>query len=98
MRSGPSRIALHCDAEEERAIEVKREVVAGQEHVLWNPSLSLPAKEFDFADPEIARFKAAIQTWESYSVGSDRRWLRPLLDLLFPSDTSGSVTIADGVE
>jgi hypothetical protein len=47
------RIAL--DAEEEKAVEVKREMVAGQERVMWNPTLSLPAKEFDCSDQEVAR-------------------------------------------
>ena len=58
------RIAL--DADEEKAVELKREMVAGQERVVWNPALSIPAKEFEFTDPEVARIKAAIQTWDSY--------------------------------
>jgi hypothetical protein len=73
---------LSLDADEEKAIELKRECVGGQERVLWNPSLSLPAKEFEFPDGEIARIKAAIQTWDQYAVGSDRRWLEPLLEAL----------------
>jgi len=78
------RIAL--DADEEKAVEVKREMVAGQERVVWNPALSLPAKEFEFSDQEIARIKAAIQTWDSYGVNADRRWLQPLVSALFPTD------------
>ena len=54
------RIAL--DAAEEKAVELKRELVAGQERVAWNPTLSIPAKDFEFTDPEVARLKAAIQT------------------------------------
>ena len=46
------RIAL--DADEEKAVELKREMVAGQERVVWNPALSIPAKDFEFSDPEIA--------------------------------------------
>src|SRR5450759_4644354 len=57
------RIAL--DADEEKAVEVKRELVAGQERVVWNPALSLAAKSFEFSDPEAARIKAAIETWDS---------------------------------
>ena len=49
------RIAL--DADEEKAVELKRELVAGQERTVWNPSLSIPAKDFDFTDAEIARIK-----------------------------------------
>ncbi|MBI4901990.1 MAG: hypothetical protein HY820_00030 [Acidobacteria bacterium] len=75
------RIAL--DADEEKAIEVKREMVASQERVVWNPALSVPAKESELSDPEIVRIKAAIQTWDSYGVNADRRWLEPIVELLF---------------
>jgi hypothetical protein len=71
------KIAL--DADEEKALELKREMAAGQERVLWNPALSVPAQEFEFSDPEVARIKAAIGTWDCYLVNSDRRWLQPLL-------------------
>lgn len=75
------RIAL--DADEEKAVELKREMVAGQERVVWNPALSLPAKDFEFTDPEVARIKAAIQTWDSYGANADRRWLEPLVSAVF---------------
>ena len=75
------RIALCPD--EEKAVEVKHEMVGGQEWMVWNPALSLPAKEFEFSDPEVARIKAAIQTWDSYGVNADRRWLQPLVEVLF---------------
>ena len=78
------RIAL--DADEEKAVELKREMVAGQERVVWNPALSIPAKDFEFTDPEVARINAAIQTWDSYGVNTDRRWLEPLVTALFPTD------------
>ena len=71
------RIAL--DADEEKAIELKREFVGGQERTLWNPSLTTPAKEFDFTDVEAARITAAIQAWDGYAVNTDRHWLEPLL-------------------
>ena len=82
------RIAL--DADEEKAVEVKREMVAGQERVVWNPALALPAKEFEFSDPELARVKAAIQTWDSYGVNADRRWLEPLLALILTEPNGNS--------
>jgi hypothetical protein len=72
---------LALDAEEEKAIELKRELVSGQERTVWNPSLSIPAKEFDFADVDVARIKAALETWDNYGVATDRRWLEPLLEL-----------------
>ena len=75
------RIAL--DTDEEKIVELKREMVAGQERVLWNSALSIPAKDFEFTDPEVARIKAAIQTWDSYGVAADRSWLEPMLDELF---------------
>jgi len=75
------RIAL--DAEEEKAVELKREMVAGQERVVWNPALSIPAKEFEFTDPEAARIKSALQTWDGYGAAADRRWLEPILFSLF---------------
>jgi hypothetical protein len=78
------RIAL--DADEEKTVELKREIVAGQERVGWNPALSLPAKEFEFADAEIARISAAIQTWDSYGVNADRRWLQPLVEKFFSAE------------
>ena len=77
------RIAL--DADEEKTVELKREMVAGQERVVWNPALSLPAKAFEFTDPEVARIKAALQTWDSYCANADRRWLHPLVETLFPT-------------
>jgi hypothetical protein len=74
------RIAL---ADEEKAVDLKREIIAGQERVVWNPALSIPAKEFVFTDPEVARIKSALQTWDGYGATSDRRWLEPLLLSLF---------------
>ena len=75
------RLALNAD--EERALELKRELVGGQERVVWNQSLSVAAEEFEFADAEVARIKLAVQTWDGYAANADRRWLEPLLDMLF---------------
>ena len=74
---------LALDADEEKAIDLKRELVNGQERTVWNPSLSIPAKEVDFADTELARLKAALEAWDGYGVSSDRRWLEPLIASLF---------------
>ncbi len=81
------RIAL--DADEEKAVELKREMVAGQERAVWNPALSIPAKEFQFTDSEVVRLKAAIQMWDSYGANADRRWLQPLVEALFSTDVEG---------
>jgi hypothetical protein len=75
------RIAL--DADDEKAVELKREMVAGQERVVWNPMLCISAKEFEFTDSEVARIKSALQTWDGYGATADRRWLEPLLLCLF---------------
>jgi hypothetical protein len=84
------RIAL--DADEEKAIELKREMVGGQERVVWNSALAIPAKDFEFTDPEVARIKAALLTWDSYGVGADRRWLEPLMAALFAAETELELT------
>ncbi len=81
------RMAL--DTDEEKAVELKREMVAGQERVVWNPDRSIPAKDFEFSDPEVSRMKAAIQTWDSYGVAADRRWLQPLVEVLFSANLEG---------
>ena len=73
---------LALDADEEKAIELKREVVAGQERAIWNPALTLPPAEFDLTDAEIARIKNALETWDAYGASADRRWLEPVLDAL----------------
>lgn len=78
------RIAL--DADEEKAIELKREIVAGQERVVWNSTLSIPAKELELSDAEVARLKTALQTWDSYGVAAERRWLEPILDAIFAAE------------
>jgi hypothetical protein len=78
------RIAL--DADEEKSLELKREIVAGQERVIWNPELSLPVRQFELTEQELARMKAAIQTWDSYGVAADRRWLQPLVETLFSAE------------
>ena len=57
------RIAL--DAEEEMALELRREIVGGQERLLWNPGLSIAAKEFEVTGAEVLRIKSALRTSES---------------------------------
>ena len=86
------RIAL--DADEEKAVELKREMVAGQERVIWNPALSVRPREFEFTDPEVARIRSAIQMWESYGVASDRLWLEPLLDRCFAREAQRPTPVA----
>ena len=80
------KIAL--DAEEERTLAVTREVTNGLERVVWNPVLTIPAREFELVDAEMSRLKAALATWDSYAAGGDRRWLEPLLDALFSVATA----------
>src|ERR1035437_9974488 len=80
------KIAL--DPEEAKALGVTREVTNGQERVVWNPALSIPAREFELADAEVSRLKAALATWDSYAAGGDRRWLEPLLGALFSAATA----------
>ncbi len=64
-------------------------MVAGQERAVWNLALSIQARDFEFADPEVARLKAAIQTWDSYGANAGRRWLEPLVDSFGPRHVEG---------
>ena len=73
--------------EEEAAIEFKRECMGGQERVLWNPSLSIPAKAFGFTEAETARMREAVEAWSGYAVATDRRWLEPLLQAITLPET-----------
>ena len=82
------RLAL--DADEEKLIELKREMVNGTERTVWNPALSIPPQDFEFSDVETARIKAAIQTWDSYTANADRRWLQPLVEALFSTEPEGA--------
>ena len=79
---------LALDADEEKAIELKCELVNGQVRVLWNPALSIPTKEFEFTDVEVSRIKAGIETWDGYGATADRQWLEPLVNVLFAAETS----------
>ena len=80
------KIAL--DAEEEKTLGVKHEVANGLERVVWNPALAVSVREFELVDAEVCRLKAALTTWDSYTTGADRRWLEPLLDVLFSAATA----------
>ena len=79
---------LALDADEEQAIELKRELVSGQERTVWNSSLRIAEKEFDFTDAEVARIKAAIETWDAYGAAADRGWLEPVIDTLFSPEAA----------
>jgi hypothetical protein len=81
------KIALAPD--EEKAIELKRELVAGQERVLWNPARALPARDFDLTDVEVARLKGALETWGGYAANADRLWLQPLVEALLSNELQG---------
>ena len=75
------KIAL--SPEEEKTIELRRECVAGQERIIWNPMLALQAKEFEFAESEAVRVRSALESWNSFGADVDRRWLQPLLWMLW---------------
>ena len=77
---------LALDGDEEKAIELKRQVVAGQKRAVWNPALSLAPTEFDLTDTELARIRAALETWDAYGASADRRWLEPLINAIVLQD------------
>jgi hypothetical protein len=54
---------IELSADEEKVLELKHEMAGGQERVVWNADSSLPFKDFEFTEAEIARIKAAIGTW-----------------------------------
>jgi hypothetical protein len=69
------RLAL--DDDEEKAINLKREIVAGQERIVSKPALSINAKEFDFSRAESPgsgpRSKLGIPTAWQTTVSGWRR-------------------------
>jgi hypothetical protein len=77
---------LALTPDEENAIELKRALVAGQERVIWDTTLALPPKEFELTDAELARLKAALETWGNYVASPDRRWPHPLVEALFSNE------------
>ena len=70
---------LSLTSEEETAIGLKRECVSGRDQVVCDPAAAIPTKSITFSDTEMARIRAALDTWDSYAAASDRRWLEPLL-------------------
>ena len=78
---------LSLSPDEEKAVDLKREVVAGQERVVWNPLRSLPLKDVEFTEADTARISVALETWPTYGVAADRRWLEPLLHAITLSKT-----------
>lgn len=51
------RDRLALDADEEKAVELKRESIGGQERVVWNPTLSLHLKDFGFTNGEFGELR-----------------------------------------
>ena len=82
------KIAL--DADEEKTLELKREMVGGQERVVWNSDLSLPAKEFEFSDSSAHASGVRFKRGNPSPPPADRRWLQPLIEALFPADVGMS--------
>ena len=72
--------------EEQKAIDLKRKFVGGQERVMWDPSRCVALQHYEFADAEICRIKIAIESCESFAASLDRRWLEPLIAQLFLSE------------
>jgi len=73
---------ISLEADEEIALELKREMIDGHVRVVWNAALSLSARGFDFTDVDVSWIKRAIELWDQYSVAADRRWLEPLIESL----------------
>jgi len=71
---------------EATAISLKREHVAGKQHLVWNPALLVPPKEFNMSEVELARVRAAIDTRAGFGVAASRGRLEPLLTPMFKSE------------
>jgi hypothetical protein len=61
------RIALTLD--EEKANELRRDVVAGQEQVIWNRTFTHPPRSLS-SRREGTRSRRAIETWNGYGVAT----------------------------
>jgi len=85
------KICLGSD--EEKALELKREMAAGKERLVWNADLSLPARAFDLTNAEVARIKLAVEAWDGYGATTDRLWLEPLVDALFRAEPNGQESL-----
>ena len=70
---------LSLTSEEETALGLRRECVSGRDQVVWNPAAAIPTKGISFSEAEMARIRAALETWDSYAAATDRHWLEPLL-------------------
>jgi hypothetical protein len=80
------RISL--TAEEERAIELKREITEGREQVRWNPERTLPAQPFEFSDAETLIVRDAIKALD-FGAAIDRSWLEPIVRAVFAEEKTG---------
>ena len=83
---GVCRIGSRATPTRRKLLILRREIVAEQEHILWNAARSIAARDFEFTDAEVASIKGALQTWESNGVAADRKWHSPQLASLFAAE------------
>ena len=73
---------LALDDEEKFAIGYYTRSINANEVAFWDQTKSLPLKEYDFAEADIARIRRAIQQFPRHRVDMARQWLEPLLEQL----------------
>jgi hypothetical protein len=84
------RLALEED--EKQAIEFVAQIVNGNEAFTWNPTKTLPVREYELSDAELRQIQGALNLPSSrFLPGVMRRWLEPLLaQLPEPVESNGN--------
>lgn len=81
---------LELSEEERAAVNFRTELIKlpdGREaaQVLWDAGKQVPVREFEFPPEDFSRLRKMIEEFsqqQAVAVGSDRRWLEPLLEQL----------------
>ena len=82
---------LTLDDDEKRTIDFTVRHNGGSENYSWNPEKTLPVREYDLSDSEVAQLEKAISGCPRFIPGQMRGWLEPLLaQLPEPVEANGN--------
>jgi hypothetical protein len=70
---------LSLNDQEKSAIEFNVQTVDGNDMYTWNPTKSLPQREYDLSQAELKQIERALNSCQRFLPGQSRRWLEPLL-------------------
>jgi len=70
---------LMLNDEEKQTVEFHSELINGSEGFRYNQAKTLPAREFELSESEIARIQKAVYSMNRVFPGQMRSWLQPLL-------------------